>query len=124
MEDDCHIAAVNRVELHDNVLLASKVYISDHSHGEINADHIRLPPRLRPVVSRGPVIIEADVWIGEGAVILPGVRIGRGAIIGANSVVTRNIPPYSTAAGAPARVLKVIILPDSLQSSINTGFKS
>lgn len=106
MEDDCHIAAVDRVELHDNVMLASKVYISDHSHGTTSIEHLLLPPNLRPVVPRGAVIIEADVWIGEGAAILPGVRIGRGAVIGANAVVTRDIPPYTTAAGSPARVLK------------------
>nr|WP_306464935.1 acyltransferase [Chromobacterium sp. ASV5] len=108
MEDDCHIAAVDRVELHDNVMLASKVYISDHSHGMTTLEHLLLSPKDRPVISRGPVIIETDVWIGEGVAILPGVRIGRGAVIGANSVVTRDIPPYCTAAGAPARVLKKI----------------
>ena len=105
MEDDCHIAAVNRIELHDNVLLASKVYISDHSHGTTSYQDLRIPPNARPVVSRGPVVIEADVWIGEGAAILPGVRIGRGAVVGANAVVTRDVPCYCTVAGVPARVI-------------------
>jgi acetyltransferase-like isoleucine patch superfamily enzyme len=57
--------------------------------------------------SRGDVIIGHDVWIGEGAVVLSGVRIGNGAVIGASAVVTRDIPPYSVVAGNPARVVKM-----------------
>lgn len=53
-----------------------------------------------------PVRIEDDCWIGGGAIILPGVTIGRGCTIGAGSVVTKDIPPYSVAIGAPARVVK------------------
>ena len=53
-----------------------------------------------------PIVIEDDVWIGGNAVVLPGVRIGKGAIIGAGSVVTRDIPPNSLAVGNPCRVLK------------------
>lgn len=106
MEDDCHIAAVNRVEIHDNVLLASKVYISDHSHGTTSFADLQIPPNQRPVLSPGSVVIEADVWIGEGAAVLPGVRIGRGAVVGANAVVTRDVPSYCTVGGAPARILR------------------
>lgn len=116
MEDDCHIGAVNRVELHDNVMLASKVYISDHAHGSTELDDLLVPPHRRTVWSKGPVIIEADVWIGESVAVLPGVRIGRGSVIGANSVVTRDIPPYSIAAGVPARVLKSRNAPASFRS--------
>jgi acetyltransferase-like isoleucine patch superfamily enzyme/glycosyltransferase involved in cell wall biosynthesis len=104
MENDCHIGAIDRIEIHDNVLLASKVYISDHSHGTTALTCLQVPPNLRRVVSKGPVIIEADVWLGEGVAVMPGVRIGRSSVIGANSVVTRDIPPYSIAGGAPARV--------------------
>jgi acetyltransferase-like isoleucine patch superfamily enzyme len=107
MEDDCHIASVNRVELHSNVLLASKVYISDHSHGDSSLESLKLPPYMRRVQSKGPVIIEENVWIGEGAAILPGVRVGKNSIVGANSVVTRDVPPNSIVGGAPARVLRV-----------------
>ncbi|MCK7499235.1 MAG: hypothetical protein MZW92_58750 [Comamonadaceae bacterium] len=67
-----------------------------------------MPPNLRPVVSKGPVIIEDEVWLGQGVVVLPNVRIGRSSIIGANAVVTHDIPPYSVAAGAPAKVIRTI----------------
>ena len=53
-----------------------------------------------------PITIEDDVWIGGGAIILPGVTIGKGSVIGTGSVVTKSIPPYSVAAGNPCRVIK------------------
>jgi virginiamycin A acetyltransferase len=57
------------------------------------------------VVTKGPVLLEEDVWIGSNSVIMPGVKIGRGSVIGAGSVVTRNIPKYSIAYGNPAVVI-------------------
>lgn len=105
---DCHIGCVNEVTIGNDVLLASRVYISDHSHGVLDYHDIEVPPSERKVVSKGPVIIEDGVWIGEGACILPGVRIGRHAIVGANSVVTRNVPPYTIVGGVPARPLKTL----------------
>jgi virginiamycin A acetyltransferase len=66
-------------------------------------------------MSKGPIIIEDEVWIGMGAIILSGVNIGRGAIIGAGSVVTKNIPPYSIAAGSPARVVKYRFSTDTIK---------
>ena len=59
----------------------------------------------KDIVTKGPVILEEDVWIGSNTVILPGVNIGRGSVIGAGSVVTANIPRYSIAVGNPARVI-------------------
>lgn len=59
-----------------------------------------------PIYSKGAIVIGDNVWIGEKAAILAGVTIGEGAIIGANAVVTKNIPPYSIAAGIPARIIK------------------
>ncbi len=53
-----------------------------------------------------PIVVEDDVWLGAGVVVLPGRRIGRGSIIGAGSVVAHDVPPYSVAAGNPARVVK------------------
>ena len=64
--------------------------------------------RLPPETPSSPVVIEDDVWIGFGSVILPGVRIGAGSIVGAKSVVTRSLPPGVIAAGNPARVLRPV----------------
>lgn len=104
----CHIGAVNYVEIGNNVLLASKIYISDHDHGTTSFEDMKMPPVQRRIVSEGPVIIKDNVWIGEGAVILPNVTIGENSIIAANAVVTKNIPPFSVAAGVPARIIKVV----------------
>lgn len=67
-----------------------------------------LPPLFRPLFSKGPVIIGKNVWIGDKATILPGVTIGDGSIIGANSVVTKDVPAYSVVAGNPAKIIKTI----------------
>jgi acetyltransferase-like isoleucine patch superfamily enzyme len=63
-------------------------------------------PFRRPLVSKGPVLIGDCVWIGDKATILPGVTIGKGSVIGANAVVTKDVPDYCMAAGNPAVVLK------------------
>ena len=101
----CVISAVRSVTLEENVLLARNVYISDHIHKYSNRDI--------PVMTQGldkilPVLIKRGAWLGQNAVVCPGVTIGVGAVVGANSVVTKSIPDYCVAAGAPARVLKTI----------------
>jgi len=104
-----HIGVINEVLIGDNVLLASYVYISDHSHGDYGAAFNSSPessPSSRKLFSSGIINIKENVWIGEGAKILPNVTIGRGSIIGANAVVTKNVPDYSIAIGIPARVIK------------------
>lgn len=67
-----------------------------------------MAPNQRPLYSKGAVHIGNNVWIGQNACIMPGVTIADGAIIAANSVVTHDIPAYSVAAGAPAKVIKHI----------------
>jgi acetyltransferase-like isoleucine patch superfamily enzyme len=103
---DCHLGCVNKIEIGDNVLLASGVFISDHSHGEISRRSMGIPPTARRLVSKGPVVIGDNVWIGECAAVFSGVRIGDGAIIGAHSVVTKDVPAYAVVAGAPAKVIR------------------
>lgn len=105
--DGAHITAVNRIELGKNVLTGKYVLITDNSHGEADASQLDIAPNKRPLVSKGPVVIEDNVWIGEKASILPGVRIGRGAIIGAGAVVTKDVPPGHMALGVPARIVEI-----------------
>ncbi len=106
MNDDCHLAVINNISIGNNVLIASKVFITDHFHGEINSDQILIPPSNRDLYSKGPVVIGDNVWIGEGAVILPGVSIGENSIIGANSVVSKSIEKNTVVAGNPALKIK------------------
>ena len=101
----CVISAVRSVRLEENVLLARNVYISDHIH--------RYTQTNQPVMDQGvekikPVLIKKGSWLGQNVVVCPGVTIGTGAVIGANSVVTQDVPDFSVAAGAPARVVKTI----------------
>ncbi len=107
--DYVHIAAGEKVIIGDNCLMASKIYISDISHGEYsNIDEHSSPnviPDNRPLYTR-PISIGNNVWIGENVCVLLGVKIGDGCIIGANSVVNRDIPDNCIAAGSPAIVVK------------------
>lgn len=80
--------------------------ITDNSHGGFDREQLKLRPNIRPLVSKGEVIIDDNVWIGEKASILPGVHIGEGAIIGAGAVVTKDVPPFSVVVGNPARIVK------------------
>jgi acetyltransferase-like isoleucine patch superfamily enzyme len=99
-----HCGAAESVKIGRRVLIAGRVYISDHDH---EYDHPVLAPMHTGLVT-APVVIEDEVWIGEGAVILKGVTVGRRSVIGANSVVTRDVPPYTVVGGVPAKVLKTI----------------
>jgi lipopolysaccharide O-acetyltransferase len=108
INDYVHIGAIEKVEIEDNVLIASKVFITDHNHGSYSGDYHDLPtvePSKRLLYSK-PVKICKNVWIGEFVSVLPGVTIGEGSIIGTMSVVNRDIPPFSIAVGSPARVIK------------------
>ncbi|MBP3774183.1 MAG: glycosyltransferase [Bacteroidaceae bacterium] len=100
-----HIGVVNKVQIGNNVLLGSNVLITDHSHGQTDMSSLQTPPRLRELYSKGPVIIDDDVWIGENACILPGVHIGKGAVVGAGAIVTHDVTPYTVVAGTPAKTI-------------------
>lgn len=105
---DVHIGCIDRIVIGNNVLMASRIFIADSSHGEITNIALELPPLKRPLYSNGPVIIEDNVWIGVGVAILSGVTIGKNSIIGANAVVTKDIPPNCVAGGVPCKILKKI----------------
>ena len=103
----CVISAVRHVYLEESVLLARNVYISDHIHGYSKAG---VPILAQGVDKILPVVIKRGAWLGQNVVVCPGVTIGVGAVVGANSVVTEDILDFSIAVGAPARVVKRIDL--------------
>ena len=101
-----HITAINSIKIGNNLLTGKWVTITDNSHGETDSDTLKIAPLMRIVTSKGPVVIGDNVWIGDKATILPGVTIGDGAVIAANAVVTKDVPPYSVVGGNPARIIK------------------
>ncbi len=103
-----HIAATHYVEIGDNCLIGSKVVITDHGHGQYAKGQSSPfePPAQRQLDSNRKVVIGRNVWLGDGVVVMPDVTIGEGAIIGANAVVSKDIPPFTVSVGAPARPIK------------------
>jgi len=96
-----HCGAAGRVTIGRNVLMGGRVYITDHDHSYDEPD---LSARESPRLKGAPV----GAFLGEGCVILKGVRVGKRAVVAANAVVTRYVPDYSVAAGVPARVIKSV----------------
>lgn len=101
-----HITAIKGIYIGDNVLTGKFILITDNAHGASEISLLDMPPRLRPLASKGVVRIEDNVWIGDKASIMPGVTIGRGSIVAANSVVTKDVPPYCIVGGNPAKIIK------------------
>jgi acetyltransferase-like isoleucine patch superfamily enzyme len=99
------VAALELVEIGDHCMFANGCVVTDSDH--------RFDDPVRPVpwqgfTSPGPTRLEDNVWCGANVVVTGGVTIGQRSVIGANSVVTSDIPAFSIAAGAPARVLRTI----------------
>ncbi len=95
--------AIGRLEIEAGSVLSEYVFINDASHG---FDPDGPPIMEQPPVSRGPVHIGRNCFLGYRAVVMPGVTLGERCIVGANSVVTRSFPPYSIVGGVPARLIK------------------
>lgn len=108
MMENCQVSCCSKISIGDGVLFGANVFITDNFHGNNSFDQMEIPPINRPLDVRGEVIIGNNVWVGRNACIMPGVHIGDGAVIGANSVVTHDVPAYCVAVGAPARVIKSI----------------
>lgn len=97
-----HIVSLRNVILEKNVLIADKVYISDNIH---EYKDILIPIKNQVIKFKSDVVIGENSWIGENVSII-GVKIGKHCIIGANSVVTKDIPDYCVAVGSPALIIK------------------
>ena len=97
-----HICAVRKVVFGKNVLTANQVYVSDNLHDYLDID---TPIMHQPVKFKAEVAIGDGSWLGENVCVI-GAKIGRHCVIGANSVVTHDIPDHSVAVGSPARVIK------------------
>lgn len=104
----CHIGSINMIMIGNDCLFGSHVLLIDHSHGRNSKDEIDMHPSDRDLYSKGAIIIDEKCWVAENVVILPNVHIGKCSVIGANSVVTKDIPAYSVAVGNPARIVKQI----------------
>jgi len=98
-----YITCTNRLVIEDGAFIMSSVLITDTIHGYYDPE---VPIVQQPVVSRGPVVIGSGSWIGVGACIIGSVRIGRNSVVGANAVVTRDVPDLSVVGGVPARLVK------------------
>ena len=98
----CTILDCNEVHIGDHVMIWPAVQIYTPAH------HLQAEPRNRGMEVASPITIEDNVWIGGAAVLLPGVSIGRNAVVGAGAVVTRDVPANTVVAGNPARVIREI----------------
>ncbi len=103
LQTSAHIAAVRSVTIGSNVLVGSYVHITDHDHEYGDPDW---PPILNRQVRAAPVAIGDGAWLGDQVIVLRGVSIGAGVVVGAASVVTRDVAPYTVVVGAPAKPVR------------------
>jgi acetyltransferase-like isoleucine patch superfamily enzyme len=108
----CAISVGKLVQIGNDCKIAAGCFIADNDGHPVDPyRRIRNEPVSEDEIK--PVIIEDNVWIGTGCVILKGVRIGKGAIVAANSLVNRSVPPYSIVMGVPSKIIKTDIDKDS-----------
>ena len=91
------------VRIGNHVMIAAHCGFTPYQH---KLDDVSQRMSAQKLTSKGNIIIEDDVWLGMGVKVMDGVHIGRGAVVGANAVVTKDIPPYSVAVGVPAQVVR------------------
>ena len=108
INEDSHITAINSIRIGNNVRISKKVLITDNAHGASLSELMDIAPNKRPLYSKGPVQIDDNVWIGMNVIVLKGVHIGENSVIGAGSIVTKNIPKNVIAAGNPCKIIKNI----------------
>jgi len=101
----CTMSISTEIKIKKNALISDRVFLGDCNHGFQNPT---MPISKQPLNFAGRVEIGEGSWIGIGSAIMPGVKVGKNSVVGANSVVTRDVPDYCIAAGNPARVIKKI----------------
>lgn len=108
---NCTFVDNNRIDIGNRVLIASdvKIYTATHSTDQAIRNCSDNPnPAFWCNTFSKPIRIEDEVWIGGGAILLPGVTVGKGSVVGAGAVVTKDIPPCTVAVGNPARVIRTL----------------
>jgi acetyltransferase-like isoleucine patch superfamily enzyme len=100
--DYCFVGAAGGVRIGRNVLVGQRVSFHSENH---RFDRTDVPIKEQGVTRRG-IVVEDDCWLGAGSILLDGVTVGRGSVVAAGSVVTRDVPPYSVVAGVPAKVMR------------------
>jgi acetyltransferase-like isoleucine patch superfamily enzyme len=108
---ECTISAYERVRIGEQCVIADRAMFIDFDHGVVEVER---PIRMQGIYTR-PVEVGSNVWIGYGACILRGVRVGDNAIVGTNAVVTRDVPANAVVAGVPARVVRMRDAPERLR---------
>lgn len=111
MGQECTISAYQRVRIGEQCVIADRAMFIDFDHGVVEVER---PIRLQGIYKRD-VEVGSNVWIGYGACILRGVRVGDNAIVGTNSVVTKDVPANAVVAGIPARVIRMREAPQQLR---------
>lgn len=99
-------ASMSRIMIGNKVMLGPNVTIMGGDHNVSEIGRFMFDVKEKRPENDQPVVIEDDVWVGAGATILKGVRLGRGSIVAAGAIVTQNVPPYAIVAGVPARIVR------------------
>lgn len=118
IQPGCQFSAYKgSIKIGRRVEIAPQCSFYPYNHGTA-AEH---PVRMQPLQSKGDIIIGDDAWLGVGVIVLDGAKIGTGAVIGAGSIVTRDIPDYAIAVGTPAQVVKMRTSTPALTQELPTG---
>jgi acetyltransferase-like isoleucine patch superfamily enzyme len=97
------LSSIDNITIQDDVIISDRVFVSDHAH---QYENINIPIIEQPLQAGGSVLIKAGSFVGVNAVIMPGVVIGRNSVVGASSVVTKNVPDFTVVGGIPAKIIK------------------
>jgi acetyltransferase-like isoleucine patch superfamily enzyme len=108
---ECTISAYQRVRIGEQCVIADRAMFIDFDHGVVEVER---PIRVQGIYKRD-VVVGSNVWIGYGACILRGVRVGDNSVVGTNSVVTKDVPANAVVAGIPARVIRMREAPERLR---------